>query len=53
MDLSDYLSPIGQCLPVIENLYLNLDHNHLTGSYARSLSPVLAQDLRGAGITEQ
>lgn len=53
VDLSDYLCPNGQCLPVIGNVYVYLDHNHLTGSYARSLSPVLAQDLRHAGITEQ
>lgn len=44
-DLSDYLCPEDVCESVIGNVAVYLDDNHLTGSYARSLSVPLKVEL--------
>lgn len=49
VDLVDHLCPDSWCLPVIGNVIVYLDHNHLTHSYARTLGPVLAARLTAIG----
>lgn len=43
IDLTSYLCPQGMCVPVIGGVAVYMDDNHLTGTYARSLSPALAR----------
>lgn len=40
-DLSDYLCPQDVCEPVIGNVAVYLDDNHLTATYAATLAPAL------------
>lgn len=47
VDLTDYLCPDGVCLPEIGNVAVYLDHNHLTGTYARTLAPAMEEALSG------
>lgn len=49
VDMVDFLCPVSWCLPVIGNVVVYLDHNHLTRSYARTLGPVLAAQLDASG----
>lgn len=49
VDFTDYLCPEGECRAVIGNVVVYLDDNHLTGMYARSLSPVLQEQLQSQG----
>ncbi|MGN7188996.1 acyltransferase family protein [Microbacterium enclense] len=41
LDLSQYLCPAGRCPAVIGNVAVYMDDNHLSGTYARSLSPAV------------
>lgn len=52
VDLSDYLCPEDVCLPVIGNIAVYLDDNHLTHMYAATLAPLLARELAAAGLIE-
>ncbi len=52
MDLSDYLCPEDVCFPVIGNVAVYLDDNHLTHMYAATLAPMLARELAAAGEIE-
>ncbi|MCK2243023.1 MULTISPECIES: acyltransferase family protein [unclassified Crossiella] len=45
VDLSDYLCAADGCPPVIGNIQVYLDDNHLSASFLASLSPVLARRL--------
>ncbi len=49
IDLTDLVCPDGQCVPAIGNVWVYLDDNHLTRSYAATLSPALGERLRAAG----
>jgi hypothetical protein len=45
LDLTDrFCSPV-QCMPVIGNVMVYRDHNHITDTYARSLRPYIAEAL--------
>jgi len=46
VDLTDFLCPDGVCVPVIGNVSVYLDHNHLTASYARTLALPLREALQ-------
>lgn len=52
VDLSDYLCPDDVCFPVIGNVAVYLDDNHLTHMYAATLAPLLARELTAAGVIE-
>ncbi|WP_191089345.1 acyltransferase family protein [Microbacterium radiodurans] len=39
LDLTPYLCPEELCLPVIGNVAVYIDDNHLTATYARSMAP--------------
>jgi peptidoglycan/LPS O-acetylase OafA/YrhL len=48
LDLSDYLCTAQVCPPVIGNVYVYLDENHLSATYMRTMSPVLQRAIDGA-----
>ncbi|RJQ72226.1 acyltransferase [Pseudonocardiaceae bacterium YIM PH 21723] len=45
LDLSDYLCDTRLCRPVVGNVIVYLDDNHVTASYMRTLSPVVERNL--------
>ncbi|MFD5829237.1 acyltransferase family protein [Lentzea sp. NPDC060358] len=45
LDFSDQLCPDGYCPPVIGDLQVNFDDNHVSASLMRALSPVVEQAL--------
>ncbi|MDY5786563.1 acyltransferase family protein, partial [Corynebacterium sp.] len=49
VDLSNYFCPEGYCGPVIGNIALYMDNNHLTVQYAKTLSSAVAQQLEAQG----
>ena len=49
VDLTDLVCPHGWCPPSVGNVWVYLDDNHLTRSYAATLAPALGQRLRAAG----
>lgn len=49
VDLSNYYCPEGYCGPVIGNVALYMDNNHLTVQYAKTLSGAVAQQLEAQG----
>ena len=53
LDFSDYLCPNGFCTPVIGNVLLYIDNNHLTKTYVESMYPAfearLTDALRSSG----
>lgn len=46
IDLSEYICPEGTCPAVTGNVYVYLDNNHLTGTFAETLSPFLDEQLQ-------
>ena len=50
IDLSDAICPEQLCVPVIGNIAVYLDTNHLTETFARALSPVMAAQLAAGGF---
>jgi len=49
VDLTDLICPHGSCVPSVGNVWVYLDDNHLTRSYAATLAPALGERLRAAG----
>ena len=49
VDLTDHICPDEQCPPSVGNVWVYLDDNHLTKTYAATLAPVLAARLRAGG----
>ena len=49
LDLTDLICPDGTCTPSVGNVWVYLDDNHLTRSYAATLAPALGERLRAAG----
>jgi hypothetical protein len=45
VDLNDAICPVDPCAPVIGNVLVYRDTNHLTGTYVRSLAPRLDKAL--------
>ena len=48
IDMTDFICPDGTCRPVVGNALVYMDHNHLTSTYAESMSSVLQERLRQA-----
>ncbi|WP_256371714.1 acyltransferase family protein [Pseudarthrobacter sp. NamE5] len=48
IDLNDFICPADLCAPVIGNVLVYRDSDHLTATYARSLTDRLAQPLKAA-----
>jgi hypothetical protein len=53
IDLTDLVCPHGACVPSVGNVWVYLDDNHLTRSYAATLAPALGERLRAAGAWPQ
>lgn len=49
IDLTDLVCPDGRCPPAVGNVWVYLDDNHLTRSYAATLAPALEERLRAVG----
>jgi peptidoglycan/LPS O-acetylase OafA/YrhL len=49
IDLTDLICPDGVCVPSVGNVWVYLDDNHLTRSYAATLSPALRERLVAGG----
>jgi peptidoglycan/LPS O-acetylase OafA/YrhL len=45
-DFSDYLCDEKLCPPVLGNVYVYMDDNHLSATYLRTLSPVLERKIK-------
>ncbi|MEU3269733.1 acyltransferase family protein [Saccharomonospora sp. NPDC006951] len=45
LDFSDYFCPDGMCRPVIGNVLVYLDDNHVTAAYLETMSAVLDEQL--------
>lgn len=43
IDMTDMLCPDGSCSPVIGNVYVYMDTNHLSKSYTKSTAPVFEE----------
>lgn len=50
IDFSDYFCPDDVCEPVIGNVSVYLDDDHLTRRYAETLAPMLRAELVKAGV---
>lgn len=50
LDFSDQLCPDGECSPVIGNVLVYFDDNHLSKSYATTLAPFAEDALRQQGF---
>lgn len=48
LDMNDLICPEGVCVPVVGNVRLYWDNNHLTPDYVRSLAPMLAERAESA-----
>ncbi len=44
LDLSNLVCTATECPPVIGGVFVYLDNNHLTATYARSMSPLLGPE---------
>jgi hypothetical protein len=51
LDLNDYICPTKQCAPVIGDILVYRQSSHITNTYARSLAPVLTQELAKISLT--
>jgi len=49
VDLTDLICPDRSCAPSVGNVWVYLDDNHLTRSFAATLAPALGDRLRAAG----
>lgn len=50
VDLSAEICPEGLCVPVIGNIAVYLDTNHLTETFARALAPAMGAHLTASGF---
>lgn len=50
VDLTSEICPGGLCVPVIGNIAVYLDTNHLTETFARALAPVMGARLAAGGF---
>lgn len=51
LDLSDYICVREVCPPIIGNVYVYMDDNHLSGTYVRTMSPII-ESLMDAALSE-
>ena len=49
VDLTEYVCPQEECLPVVGGVLTHSDSHHLTATYARSLAPRLEEELADVG----
>ncbi|GAA1766060.1 acyltransferase family protein [Kocuria aegyptia] len=52
LDLTDLICPAGQCPPVIGNVYVYWDDDHLSRVYSQSTAPVFGERFREALATD-
>jgi hypothetical protein len=52
MELTDFICPDGTCRPVIGNVYVYWDDNHLTVPYVESLAGLFAERFQAALATD-
>ncbi|RCS75347.1 acyltransferase family protein [Brachybacterium alimentarium] len=50
LEVNDLVCPDGTCTPVIGNVVVSLDDDHLTGTYAESLQDAVGARLRDGGF---
>ncbi|MDN5901320.1 MAG: acyltransferase [Brachybacterium sp.] len=50
LEVNDLVCPDGICTPVIGNVVVSIDDDHLTGTYAESLQDAVAVRLRESGF---
>ena len=50
LEVNDLICPDGVCTPVIGNVVVQLDDDHLTGTYAASMAPAVGARLEEAGF---
>ncbi|MGL6234351.1 MAG: acyltransferase family protein [Segniliparus sp.] len=48
LDLSDYICARDVCPPIIGNVYVYMDDNHLSGTYVRTMSPIIGSMMDAA-----
>lgn len=48
IDMTDFICPAGVCQPIIGNVYVYLDDNHLTTTYTKSTLPVFEKRFHDA-----
>jgi hypothetical protein len=48
IDLADYICPSTKCAPVIGDVLIYRQGSHITNTYARTLAPVITNQLRRA-----
>ncbi|MCT1866895.1 acyltransferase [Dermabacter sp. p3-SID358] len=50
LDLNRYICPEARCEPIIGNMYVFLDANHITASYSKSMAEIVDQQLGDEGF---
>lgn len=45
LDLSDYLCTATQCPPVLGNIYVYMDSNHVSATYLRTMEPLVKAEI--------
>lgn len=45
IDLTDYFCETSECKPVVGNILIYRDKSHITSTYAKSLGPILKQEI--------
>jgi hypothetical protein len=52
LDLTDLICPAGQCPPVVGNVYVYWDDDHLSRVYSQSAAPIFGDRFREALATD-
>ncbi|MFF0905635.1 UNVERIFIED_CONTAM: acyltransferase family protein [Kocuria sp. CPCC 205316] len=52
LDLTDLICPAGQCPPVVGNVYVYWDDDHLSRVYSQSAAPIFGERFREALTTD-
>jgi peptidoglycan/LPS O-acetylase OafA/YrhL len=50
VDLTKYICPYGKCSPVIDGVMVYRQKSHITNTYAKTLAPILTQELKKAAV---
>jgi peptidoglycan/LPS O-acetylase OafA/YrhL len=53
LDLTAQFCPGGECKPIIHNMVVYRDGNHITGAFSASLAPVMAAQLQSIDSSEE
>jgi peptidoglycan/LPS O-acetylase OafA/YrhL len=49
-DMTDLLCPQGECPPIIGNVYVYIDHNHISATYWRTMATQFEEQIAGAAV---